>query len=408
MMKKLICICMSTIMLLMSACAPKEKPAADVVATDGTTVAADQIFILDGVSVPLHEYRLHLLLQRLNYESSGYGEAIWNYSYDDGTTVYDMALESALSVLVDTKILNSKAAEFGVSVTDEEKAEVVEQSQLFIDNIAGIYGPELFAELGITIEQVETVVLESLIANKMFEAITADYVPDENEFAAEYTRYLSEGKIDYMTANVNFIQVEDQATADEVQARLDAGENFFALAAEYSSDPYATDGTATDNTAAATTDETAADETVTDETATDETEETESPAATPADNASATIVTLNMLGVAEEIMIAAFEMEIGEVSAFVENYAGFVCFKLASIDEPDYAELEALFRENFIYVKEGQIFTEQCEAWSAAADLILNEQAFADTIIPGLPRPELNFEDLASEMGITVDEDAAE
>ena len=305
------------------------------------------IFQLDGKRVPLVEYQVHLLSQRMTYENTEYGMDVWNYTDENEVLIYDLARENALSMLLNSKLVANKASEYGIVLTDEDKASAKTQAENFVATINSTYGN---GDMVVTAD-VERVFREGLMMDKMYEKLAEEYVIDEAEFAEAFAAYLEDYRIDYTMVNVNHIQVADLDTAQIVQNRINAGEDFEVLMAELSVDYNA---------------------------------EAENPMAP---------VELHSLGVSVEALQTAVDMEPGEVSAFEENADGYVMYRVDSVEEEDRATIEEECREGFLSNKKAEIFVSKCAEWLDAADYKLFEKVFANTDIPGLRSPQRLIED---------------
>jgi len=301
------------------------------------------IFKLEGTRVPVREYNLYLFNQRINYEYS-YGTDIWSYVSGD-FSFYNMAQENALNSLINTKIVLSKAADYGVVATDEDKAESSEIATQFVSNVEGSYGTGFLDALKLTQKQLNQIMLESIIVDKVYEEITKNFAPDEADLKTEYDTYLEENRIDYMTANVNYIKVSELALAKELDLALKADGDFDALMSEHSTvyDPEAEDPMATTD--------------------------------------------LSTLGVDDEVLLSALDMQPGDISDFEGVSDGYVLFRIESIVDPDYDELSQWFRDEYIISKKAEMYSAQCDEWREQADVEIFQNVYDKTIIPGVAKP---------------------
>jgi len=298
------------------------------------------IFTLDGVKTPTREYALYQFNQRINYEYQ-FGQDVWQYATGD-KTFYDYARESALNSLLNTKVVAAHGKQLGVVMTDEDKAKAKESADTFLTNVAGTETDAFLKALDMTRAQLEAIMLESMITDKVYDIVTADYAFDEEAFQTDYDLYLQDSPEYYKTAHVNYIQIATISEAREIIAEMNGGKDFLTLMEEKSLkfDPEAEDIYATSD--------------------------------------------LSTLGVSAEVVREALTLEPGAISDFEEIEGGYIVYMLDNVEEPDYDELETWYRDNFANTKKQEIFTAQCDEWVAAADYVLNDYVYKNLAILGL------------------------
>ena len=307
------------------------------------TLRNGYIFKLEGTRVSVREYNLFLFNQRINYEYQ-YGTDIWSYVTED-FSIYDVATENALNSLINTKIVLSKAADYGISASDEDKTEAADYSTQFITNVEGSYGTGFLQAMNLTKKQLDQIMLESVLVDKIYEEMTKSFTPDEADLSEQYNSYLADYRTDYMTVNVNYIKITDLALAKDLDTQLKNGGDFDALMAEHSSDYDA---------------------------------EAEDPMA---------VTSLASLGVSDEVLTNALDLEPGAVSDFEALSDAYIIFRIASIDDPDYDDLAQQFRDSYISAKKSEMYTALCDEWRAAAKLEIYEHVFERATIPGVAKP---------------------
>lgn len=154
----------------------------------------------------------------------------------DQTAIKRVFEQGYLSQLIQRAVLEPEAAQRGVSVTDADVAERM-------DLIAGDFpSPGAFEEAvkeqGLTLEQLESLVYDQLIQERLREAITADIAPSEDELLAHY----EESAVDFRQTRAQHILVADRPLAQDLAARLRAAPRkkveslFDRLAAQHSTD----------------------------------------------------------------------------------------------------------------------------------------------------------------------------
>lgn len=154
---------------------------------------------------------------------------------EPGTEEYNQFQRQIAQQLVNQEIIFFEADKMGITVSDEEVTQQLEQYQ----QQSG--GEEQFRarleQLNLTEDRVKDQIRQSLIFQKIYPEVTKDaaQVTDEQALA-----YYNENQALFQqpeTLKVRHILVKDEATANQVKARLDAGEDFATVAKEVSTDP---------------------------------------------------------------------------------------------------------------------------------------------------------------------------
>lgn len=155
---------------------------------------------------------------------------------------FDSAKEQGAE-MIKSAILNQEVAEaWGLNLTEEEE-KTVKSSLIGIRQQMG--GKSAFDETlnkyGIKEDFVASLLKESLYAAKINSAITIDTATDEEQQTFFKDNYLRAKHVLITTTNMATGEELDKeaalATANEVLAKAQAGENFDALVTEYNEDP---------------------------------------------------------------------------------------------------------------------------------------------------------------------------
>lgn len=214
--------------------------------TSSTT--ADAAITMDEGSVSMDEAKLYAYVMKSQYEAY-YGSEIWDMEIEEGTTFGDSMKEMITKELVQMVLLSSKADDYGVSLSDEDKSSVDE----YISNFKTNVGEDVMAAEGITEDAIRSVVEKSTLAGyvyqKMMEEEAVELTDEETEDArcikvqhvlistTETTKKDSEGNnVDMTDEEKEAYLAEQKAKAEEVLEKAKNGEDFKALSDEYTAE----------------------------------------------------------------------------------------------------------------------------------------------------------------------------
>lgn len=154
---------------------------------------------------------------------------------EPGTEEYNQFEKQIVEQLVNQEIIFFEADKMGITVSDDE---VNEQLDLYKQQSGG---EEQFRarleQMNFTEDRVKDQIRQSLIFQKIYPEVTKDAPAVTDEQALQY---YNENKALFEQPEmrkVRHILVKDEATANQVKARLDAGEDFATVAKEVSTDP---------------------------------------------------------------------------------------------------------------------------------------------------------------------------
>ena len=216
--------------------------------TSGGTKAGDAALTMEQGSVTMGEARLYAYVMKSRYEAY-YGSSIWDMEVEDGVTFGDSMKDVITNQLVQMIFLNSQAEDYGVSLDDEDNTAVEEYVENFKTNI----GEEVMTEEGITEDDVRSVVQKSTLAGKVYQAMLdkeeVELTDEEKADATcikvqhvlisttETTKKDDKGNnVDMTDEEIEAYKSEQKAKAEEALQRAKNGEDFQALADEYSSE----------------------------------------------------------------------------------------------------------------------------------------------------------------------------
>lgn len=214
----------------------------------GDDALKDEAVTMEQGSISMGEARLYAYVMKSQYETY-YGPSIWDMEVEDGTTFGDSVKNMITEQLVQMMVLNSQAEDYGVSLSDEDNQAVEEYVENFKTNI----GEDVMEKEGITEDDVRAVVQQSTLAGYVYQAmLDAEEVELTDEEKAEAacikvqhvlisttdtTKKDAEGNnVDMTDEEKETYLSEQKAKAEEVLAKAKNGEDFKALADEYSSE----------------------------------------------------------------------------------------------------------------------------------------------------------------------------
>ncbi|TGY40361.1 peptidylprolyl isomerase [Clostridium sartagoforme] len=145
----------------------------------------------------------------------------------------------ALNLLVEQKMMLKKAEELGLEPTQEEiDAGVTEYIEGLKEQLGGEEAfTKALEDIDLTLEEYTAKLNESIKVNLSTNKVTEEIFKDINTTDDELKTYYDEHLDSFREANVSHILIKDEAKAKEIRERAVNGEDFAALAKEFSEDP---------------------------------------------------------------------------------------------------------------------------------------------------------------------------
>ena len=170
------------------------------------------LFSYDGVEVALKEAWIYAKMTGSQYDyyySTYYGTDFWNTPIgtdDDGNalTFEDNVKQQVISQIKQIIVLNNKAEEYDVSLTDDEKSECAEYAKAFAESEEGA---AILKECGASEEDMEQIYEKNKLASKVQQAAVADV---DTEVSDDDARETTIARIVYATTTTN----DDGETVD--------------------------------------------------------------------------------------------------------------------------------------------------------------------------------------------------
>ncbi|ONI47371.1 hypothetical protein AN643_00500 [Candidatus Epulonipiscioides saccharophilum] len=213
---------------------------------EGSSIGSkDLVLTINGVNIHESFYRAYLWSTQSDYEAQlGMGIAMIKDMEIEGQTIENMIKEDAIKSVALAIIVNNKAEEMGIKLTEEQLANIQNNADSFMMDNAEIAKLNGFEKQD---------VIELLIGMELLYAVQTDmlenYEPSEEDIAREVE--LAKPYYEQVTARHILITTTDESgepLSDELKAeklelanslldRIKAGEDIGELAAEYSEDP---------------------------------------------------------------------------------------------------------------------------------------------------------------------------
>lgn len=154
-----------------------DSTANEPIPTDEMNIAVIKV---NDSEVTMKEVNIYLYQLR-DFYTSQYGESPWNTEMEDGRKLHEYAKEELYNGLVRTEILNSKAEEYGVSLSDEEKQQCADEAKAYMDELGAAIAQDFaLTEEGVRIKN-EKQALSTKVYNAALERLaeTAEDGSDE-------------------------------------------------------------------------------------------------------------------------------------------------------------------------------------------------------------------------------------
>lgn len=216
--------------------------------TTQTSDISNPALTMGNTAISMDEANFYTYIMKSQYESY-YGTEIWDMEVEEGVTFGDSMKEMVNDTLVQMLILNSKADDYKVSLTDDDNTAI----DAYIENFKTNVGEEAMTEEGITEEVIRSVVGKSYIASHVYDAMMTEEeveLSDEEKEEAvcvkvqhilisttDTTTTDADGnKVDMTEDEVTAYKEQQKLLAENVLAKAKAGEDFQALSEEYTAE----------------------------------------------------------------------------------------------------------------------------------------------------------------------------
>lgn len=194
---------------------------------DNKTVVAK----VAGEEIIKEEFNKIFGVFKSQYEQQ-FGTEVWNQEIN-GEKFGDLAKDRLLDMLIDEKLQLIKADELGISVSDEEVNEEIENAKKYFET------EEKFNEFlkgqSMDLEYFKDSAKKEMTMRKLFESLTEKISITDDEVKSYYDSHQDE----FMSVKASHILLDSKEEAEQMLQRVKSGENFNELAQQYSKDPSA-------------------------------------------------------------------------------------------------------------------------------------------------------------------------
>ena len=177
-----------------------------------------------------------------------FGEEIWTSEVEGGKTFKEEFDNEILNVMISQEIVNQQAEKENITVTDEEVANEMSSYMQMIENVDEYN--KFMEENGIDEEFLKNHFRQTLIFDKYRNKIMSETEITENDLRDYYNTHIDEYKKEEIKASHILITTlndmgeplseeetaKKESEAQDILARIKQGEDFEALAKEYSDD----------------------------------------------------------------------------------------------------------------------------------------------------------------------------
>lgn len=302
----------------------------------------EAVAVINGEELPLGMAKFYAKIQQVTYETyygSLFGEDMWSQSFDGTTTFGDSTREGVLEELKQMYIINQHAAEYNVSLSEEDNKKIEETAAKFMKDNSS----DAKTAMGADEEQIKKFLslytVQSRVMNAILEGVDRE-VSDEE--AAQKT-------ISYVVLSAEGEADEEGNTAEPTEEEL---ANKKAEATKLSEDSIASgDFEATVTNAGLTSSKTSYK------------------------NAEDEDASLD-----SAVLAAADELSDGETSDVIETEDGFYVVNMVSTFDKDATETR---KAEIISERESEYFENLYSGWEEASEITINEKAWAKVQFDG-------------------------
>lgn len=173
--KRIICVLLTLGLLATgtAGCGQKKedsgKETAGVKVENGELTPDSVVMTVGSETITYQQMKVYTYILQSMYKDT-YGKKLWDYPISDEGTLGDYAREELVNLVTQIKIIGLQAAEEDIILDNDEKTEISGNAQTLFSDISS----KNIEKYGLTLENLEKVLQENALANKMFYLSTAE------------------------------------------------------------------------------------------------------------------------------------------------------------------------------------------------------------------------------------------
>lgn len=288
------------------------------------------VLTIDGTKISKGEYMVYLFEQKRSFEERG-GIDIWEADFD-GVSAEEVAKQNAINSITLVKAAVAQADSLKVELSTDDYSSIASESSELYKNM----GQSMTESIGVSEEDIENIVREGYIQQKVYDLVTDGFEVNEDEFEQYFEdNYYNEiSRYNNITVKQIYLPSDtEDSTANydkiqEVRAKIQNSNDFDAVQKQY------TQSTKTD----------------------------------------AFYLEDNMFDDAVED--ALYQLPQGAVSDVMETGDGYYIFKIMSVEEADINSVREGLRAEYIREKKMEIYQAQNEQWQENMKITRNDDVY--------------------------------
>lgn len=317
------------IIISFSSCSKKEEdvqPESNILVVDDVVVEKPEIMI--------YVYQVVEEFQRIG------GENVWEFEdFSGGKSAVEVAKDAVLENIIRIKVINKKAAELGIVLTQEQQQNARQKAEEYFSSMRAEY----IQSHGITSDLMIQVFSEFALSNEVIKNVTSDFTPSQDTVEARMRENEEYNRVKDVDVTLLLTEIDVQHIFIETRTK-DSGGNYIADSDAEKAQKYdlaeqiykeAQNGAAFDELIQNYSDEQATEE---------ELIVGDSIGGSNTKNVGEYVFSKGLLS--ETPFAALIDLKEGEISSIIEDSTGYHLFKIKSVILPTEDKIET-FKADF-------------------------------------------------------------